>query len=47
MTLTTVTDPSLNNSSVNVWAVGAGTQFGVWQQLATRNGGEVFSSDSY
>jgi prepilin-type N-terminal cleavage/methylation domain-containing protein/prepilin-type processing-associated H-X9-DG protein len=46
MTLTSVYDPSLQ-SNVNVWAVGTGTKFGVWQQLGTRNGGEVISSDSY
>jgi prepilin-type N-terminal cleavage/methylation domain-containing protein/prepilin-type processing-associated H-X9-DG protein len=48
LTLTSVPDPSLGSGAmVSVWAVGPGTQFGVWQQLGTRNGGEVISSDSY
>ena len=29
------------------FTVAPGTQFGVYQQLTTRNGGEVISSDSY
>jgi prepilin-type N-terminal cleavage/methylation domain-containing protein/prepilin-type processing-associated H-X9-DG protein len=35
------------NSSTLVVTVGNGCQFGVYQQLSTRNGGEVISSDSY
>jgi prepilin-type N-terminal cleavage/methylation domain-containing protein/prepilin-type processing-associated H-X9-DG protein len=30
-----------------IWNVAPGTQFGVYQQLSTRNGGEVISSDQY
>jgi prepilin-type N-terminal cleavage/methylation domain-containing protein/prepilin-type processing-associated H-X9-DG protein len=30
-----------------IWVVAPGTQFGVYQQLSTRNGGEVVSSDQY
>jgi len=30
-----------------IWSVNPGTKIGVWQNLATRNGGEVISSDSY
>jgi len=47
MTLTTVPDPALNGSNVNVWVAGPLARFGVWQQLASRNGGEVVSADSY
>jgi prepilin-type N-terminal cleavage/methylation domain-containing protein/prepilin-type processing-associated H-X9-DG protein len=35
------------NANTLVATVGPGTQFGVYQQLSTRNGGEVISSDSY
>jgi hypothetical protein len=35
------------NNPVQYWVPGPNTQFGVWQQLGTRNGGEVISSDSY
>ena len=30
-----------------IWNIAPGTQFGVYQQLSTRNGGEVISSDQY
>ena len=30
-----------------IWNITLGTQFGVYQQLSTRNGGEVVSSDQY
>jgi prepilin-type N-terminal cleavage/methylation domain-containing protein/prepilin-type processing-associated H-X9-DG protein len=30
-----------------IWNIAPGTQFGVYQQLSTRNGGEVLSSDQY
>jgi prepilin-type processing-associated H-X9-DG protein len=30
-----------------VYSINAGAQLGVYQQLATRNGGEVISSDAY
>jgi prepilin-type N-terminal cleavage/methylation domain-containing protein/prepilin-type processing-associated H-X9-DG protein len=30
-----------------IWNVAPGTQFGVYQQLSTRNGGEVISSDQF
>jgi prepilin-type N-terminal cleavage/methylation domain-containing protein/prepilin-type processing-associated H-X9-DG protein len=30
-----------------IYALAPGTQIGVWQQLSTRSGGEVVSSDSY
>ncbi|HEY2159512.1 MAG TPA: DUF1559 domain-containing protein [Isosphaeraceae bacterium] len=30
-----------------IYTVAPGTQIGVWQQLSTRNGGEVVSSDQY
>ena len=30
-----------------IWNIKPGTQFGVYQQLSTRNGGEVVSSDQY
>jgi hypothetical protein len=30
-----------------IYTVAPGTQIGVWQQLSTRNGGEVISSDQY
>jgi prepilin-type processing-associated H-X9-DG protein len=46
MTLTSVYDASLQGN-VNVWAVSTATRFGVWQQLATRNGGDIVSSDQY
>ena len=39
-----VTGPS---SPAYVYGVAAGTKFGVWQQLSTRAGGEVVSSDAY
>ncbi len=29
------------------WTIAPGTNIGVWQKLATRNGGEVISSDAY
>jgi prepilin-type N-terminal cleavage/methylation domain-containing protein/prepilin-type processing-associated H-X9-DG protein len=49
MTLATATDPTAPsvNNPVQYWVPGPNTQFGVWQQLGTRNGGEVISSDSY
>jgi prepilin-type N-terminal cleavage/methylation domain-containing protein/prepilin-type processing-associated H-X9-DG protein len=30
-----------------IWTINPGAKVGVWQKLATRNGGEVISSDSY
>ena len=30
-----------------IWNIAPGTQTGVYQQLSTRNGGEVISSDQY
>jgi hypothetical protein len=30
-----------------VYSIAPGTTIGVWQQLSTRSGGEVISSDSY
>jgi hypothetical protein len=30
-----------------VYTAAPGTVIGVWQQLSTRNGGEVVSADSY
>src|SRR5262249_36556070 len=30
-----------------IYSVAPGTSIGVWQQLSTRSGGEVISSDSY
>jgi prepilin-type N-terminal cleavage/methylation domain-containing protein/prepilin-type processing-associated H-X9-DG protein len=49
MTLASAPDPSLgpSNNTVYWYVPGPTTQFGVWQQLATRNGGEVFSADAY
>jgi prepilin-type N-terminal cleavage/methylation domain-containing protein/prepilin-type processing-associated H-X9-DG protein len=48
LTLTTVPDPSLGSgATVNVWVAAPGTQFGVWQMLSSRNGGEVVSADQY
>jgi prepilin-type processing-associated H-X9-DG protein len=48
LTLTTVPDPSLGaGATVKVWALATGTKMGVWQQLGSRNGGEVISSDAY
>ncbi len=40
-----VTTSSAGDSPI--WVVAPGTRFGVYQQLSTRNGGEVISSDSY
>jgi prepilin-type N-terminal cleavage/methylation domain-containing protein/prepilin-type processing-associated H-X9-DG protein len=42
-------DSSLTGSPTvsPLWQVGAGAKVGVWQKLATRNGGEVLSSDGY
>ena len=40
-----VTTSSAGDSPI--WVVAPGTQFGVYQQLSTRNGGEVVSSDQY
>ncbi len=49
MTLATANDPTAPavNNPVQYWVPGPTTQFGVWQQLGTRNGGEVISADSY
>jgi prepilin-type processing-associated H-X9-DG protein len=48
MFLTTVSDPSCGPCTANYWTPTANvTRFGVWQQLSTRAGGEVISSDSY
>ena len=47
MTITTGTDPSLGGGSTWYWVITPGTKMGVWQQLASRNGGEVFSADQY
>jgi prepilin-type N-terminal cleavage/methylation domain-containing protein/prepilin-type processing-associated H-X9-DG protein len=49
MTLATATDPAAPavNNPVQYWVPGPTTQFGVWQSLGTRNGGEVISADSY
>jgi prepilin-type processing-associated H-X9-DG protein len=33
--------------NVSVWVVGTGAKIGVWQALASRNGGEVISADAY
>jgi prepilin-type N-terminal cleavage/methylation domain-containing protein/prepilin-type processing-associated H-X9-DG protein len=35
------------NVTATLWQINAGAKVGVWQKLATRNGGEVISSDSY
>jgi len=35
------------SSSTFVYTVGPGTQLGVYQQLSTRNGGEIVSSDTF
>ncbi len=35
------------NFASNLFTVSPGTQFGVYQKLSTRNGGEIVSSDSY
>ncbi len=35
------------NGSNGVWTPQLGVQMGVWQKLATRNGGDLVSSDSY
>jgi prepilin-type processing-associated H-X9-DG protein len=45
LTVATVTDPVIG--SVMIWQLAAGTNIGVWQKLATRNGGESISSDSF
>jgi prepilin-type N-terminal cleavage/methylation domain-containing protein/prepilin-type processing-associated H-X9-DG protein len=37
----------LYNNNTNTWTIAPGTQLGVWQQLSTRNFGEVISSDAY
>ena len=48
MVITPVTRPCLVGNCTYVWTPTANvTKYGVWQQLATRNGGEVVSSDSY
>ena len=47
LVLTTVTDPSCGPCTASYWTPGATTRYGVWQQLGSRNGGEVISSDSY
>jgi len=36
-----------NNSAAGTYTIATGTAIGVYQQLSTRNGGEVVSSDSY
>ncbi len=41
----TVTTSSAGDSPI--WVVAPGTQFGVYQKLSTRNGGEVVSSDQF
>jgi len=48
MVVTPITDPSCQGCTSDfVWTPTNVVKFGVWQQLATRNGGEVISSDSY
>jgi prepilin-type N-terminal cleavage/methylation domain-containing protein/prepilin-type processing-associated H-X9-DG protein len=48
MVLTTGSDPSCGPCNYSLWTPTLNvTKFGVWQQLATRNGGEVVSSDAY
>jgi prepilin-type N-terminal cleavage/methylation domain-containing protein/prepilin-type processing-associated H-X9-DG protein len=49
LTLTTgVPDPSISPTATTwYWTPNPGATFGVWQQLATRNGGEVLSADQY
>ena len=42
-----VTSSSSTPPDPIIWVIGAGTKFGVYQQLSTRNGGEVISSDQY
>jgi hypothetical protein len=40
--------PGVGYDSANrIYVLAPGTRLGVWQQLATRNGGEVVSSDAY
>lgn len=43
----TVTNSSANPPDPQIWNVSLGTLYGVYQQLSTRNGGEVVSSDQY
>jgi prepilin-type N-terminal cleavage/methylation domain-containing protein/prepilin-type processing-associated H-X9-DG protein len=45
LTTTPGNDPPYTKSYI--WVMAPGTKMGVWQQLATRNGGEVLSSDQY
>jgi prepilin-type N-terminal cleavage/methylation domain-containing protein/prepilin-type processing-associated H-X9-DG protein len=40
------TDPIYGSVSP-IWSITPGTRMGVWQKLATRNGGEAISSDAY
>ena len=38
--------PAFDASTI-IWGVNQGCQFGVYQALSTRNGGEVVSADAY
>jgi prepilin-type N-terminal cleavage/methylation domain-containing protein/prepilin-type processing-associated H-X9-DG protein len=42
-----VPDGTTFNASTIIWGVNTGCQFGVYQALSTRAGGEVLSSDAY
>ena len=48
MTLASAPDPSISGYTAYYWVPNTtGVQLGVWQQLGTRNGGELVSSDQY
>ena len=47
MTLATAPDPSISGYTAYYWVPNTTVQMGVWQQLGTRNGGELVSSDQY
>jgi prepilin-type N-terminal cleavage/methylation domain-containing protein/prepilin-type processing-associated H-X9-DG protein len=48
VTTFTTPDPSVGPGfTARLFQINAGAKVGVWQKLATRNGGEVISSDSY
>jgi prepilin-type N-terminal cleavage/methylation domain-containing protein/prepilin-type processing-associated H-X9-DG protein len=42
-----IPDGTAFNANTIIWTVNQGCQFGVYQALSTRNGGEVISSDAY
>jgi prepilin-type processing-associated H-X9-DG protein len=47
MTIATAPDPTIPGYTAYYWVPGPTTTFGVWQQLGTRNVGEVISADAY